>query len=413
MPTTTSFGPRLYWLTTEFFPPEMGGTGIITARLAEGLAQRAFDIQVITRQTLPRCAARETIGRVLVRRIPPAGRAKGMGWRALPATLAFLAGVATRLMSTNSRYDLVIIAGMKAIPLVAVPVCRLLGKKCVIRIESPFEIVEPISAESLAVMSHFIGRLLSRGLMGAQHMVLRRADRVIAISEDIAKRLQRLGYPHARIVRIPNAVDLTRFKPVSRDEKRALRARLGFPTDQTILLYAGRLSRSKGVMMLMEALPGLIAAYPDLFVVIVGSGRDAWDDCESEVIAYARQTQLATHVALAAQSERVEEYLQATDLFVSPSDYEGFGLTIVEALACATPTIATAVGIAPEVIDHAANGFLCPPKNPQALTEAISLALAEQARWPEIGRLARVAVARFDVPQVINQYVTLCLELHG
>jgi glycosyltransferase involved in cell wall biosynthesis len=397
MPTTTSFGPRLYWLTTEFFPPEMGGTGIITARLAEGLAQRAFDIQVITRQTLPRCAARETIGRVLVRRIPPAGRAKGMGWRALPATLAFLAGVATRLMSTNSRYDLVIIAGMKAIPLVAVPVCRLLGKKCVIRIESPFEIVEPISAESLAVMSHFIGRLLSRGLMGAQHMVLRRADRVIAISEDIAKRLQRLGYPHARIVRIPNAVDLTRFKPVSRDEKRALRARLGFPTDQTILLYAGRLSRSKGVMMLMEALPGLIAAYPDLFVVI----------------AYARQTQLATHVALAAQSERVEEYLQATDLFVSPSDYEGFGLTIVEALACATPTIATAVGIAPEVIDHAANGFLCPPKNPQALTEAISLALAEQARWPEIGRLARVAVARFDVPQVINQYVTLCLELHG
>ncbi len=326
---------------------------------------------------------------------------------------AFLAGVAIRLISAHSRYDLVIISGMKTIPLAAVPVCRLLGKKCVIRIESPFELLEPISAESRAAMSHFAGRLLNRGLMGAQHMALRGADRVIAISADIAERLQRLGYPQARIVRIPNAVDLVRFKPVSRDARRELRARLGFPPERTILLYAGRLSRSKGVMMLMEALPGLIAAYPELFVVIVGSGRDAWDDCESEVVDHARRTQLAAHVALAAQSERVQEYLQAADLFVSPSDYEGFGLTVVEALACATPTVATAVGIAPEIIDHAANGYLCPPKNPQAFTEAILLALSQQERWPEIGRRAREAVARFDVPEVVSQYVRLCLELHG
>jgi glycosyltransferase involved in cell wall biosynthesis len=413
MPTSTPYGPRLCWLTTEFFPPEMGGTGIITARLAEGLAQRALDIQVITRQSLPPCAPREAIGRVLVHRIAPSGRAKGAGWRALPTMLAFLARVVALLIGTRSRYDLVIISGMKIIPLAAVPVCRLLGKKCVIRIESPFELIEPISAESLAVMSHFAGRLLNRCVMTAQRLVLRRADRVIAISADIAKRLQLLGYPQARIVRIPNAVDLARFKPVSRDERRALRARLGLPTHRTILLYAGRLSRSKGVMMLMGVLPELVAAHPELFVVIVGSGRGAWDDCESEVIAGVRGTQLAAHVALAGQSERVEEYLQAADLFVSPSDYEGFGLTIVEALACATPTVATAVGIAPEIIDQAANGFLCPPKNPQAFREAVSLALAQQERWPQIGRLAREAAARFDMPLVIDQYVRLCLELYG
>jgi glycosyltransferase involved in cell wall biosynthesis len=404
--------PRVLWLTTEFFPPEMGGTGVITARLAAGLAERALNVQVVTRQTVPRSPRHERIGLVDVRRIRPAGRMKGVGWRAFPVMLAYVLHLAAFLVRARQRYDLVIIAGMKTIPLGAVPACRLLGKKCVIRIESPFEIAEPISAESLAMMNGLLGRLLSRTLMGAQRMLLRRADRVIAISNDISQRLRQLGYPQERIVEIPNTVDLTRFKPLDGSERDSLRARLHFPAGKTVLVYAGRLSRAKGVMMLMEIMPELFARHSELYLVVVGSGRESWDSCEEEVAEFVRARELGHRVALPGQSERLHEYLQAADLFVSPSDYEGFGLTTVEALACATPVVTTAVGIVPQVIEHGVNGFLCPPKDPRALNAALEEALDARSRWPQIGRLARESVVRFDLPQVISQYVTLCRDLN-
>jgi glycosyltransferase involved in cell wall biosynthesis len=302
---------------------------------------------------------------------------------------------------------------MKTIPLAAVPVCRLLGKKSVIRIESPFEIAEPIAAESLATMGSFAGRWLSRILMVAQQLTLRRADRVVAISAEIALRLRDLAYPESRIARIPNAIDLTRFTPLPTRERQLLRDRLGFPQNRTIMLYVGRLSRAKGVMMLMRTLPELLAVHPELYLVLVGSGRESWDDCEQEVIEHIRAHHLQAAVATVGHSDRAHEYLQAADLFVSPSDYEGFGLTIVEALACGLPVVTTAVGVAAEIVRHNANGFLCPPREPRAFRAAIELALLERQRWPEIGRAACESVAMFDLPRIIDQYLALCTELVG
>jgi len=402
--------PRIFWLTTEFFPPQTGGTGVIASRLAHGLAGRGVPVQIITRQTLPRCAAREQIGDLRVRRVGPAGLSKGAGWRAIVPMLAFLMTLTSLLLRARRRYDLVIISGMKTIPLAAVPLCRLLRKKCLVRIESPFEIAEPIAAESLSTMGS-IGRWLSQRLMAAQRMALRRADRVVAISDEIALRLRDLAYPETRIARIPNAIDLSKFTPSAPHERQALRSRLGLPDDRTIVLYVGRLSRSKGVMMLVRALPELLAAHPDLYLVLVGSGRESWDSCEQELTAYLRTQHLDTHVALPGHSERVHEYLQAADLYVSPSDYEGFGLTIVEALACALPVVTTAVGVATQIVRNDWNGFLCPPKDPHALRAAIDLALRERERWPEIGRLARESSAAFGLPQVIDQYLALCSDL--
>ena len=405
--------PRVLWLTTEFFPPQTGGTGVIAARLAEALAGRGVPLEVITRQTVPSCAVREQIGRVVVQRIGPAGLMKGVGWRAVPVMCTYLLRLVTLLLAARRDYDRVIISGMKTIPLAAVPICRLLGKKSVIRIESPFEIAEPIAAESLATMGSFVGRRLSHILMVAQRMALRRADRVIAISAEIAVRLRELGYPQAGIARIPTAIDLTKFSPVAARERQLLRNRLGFPENRTIMLYVGRLSRAKGVMMLMQTLPELLALHPELYLLLVGSGRESWDDCEQEVITHIRTHQLEADVVIAGHSDRVHEYLQAADLFVSPSDYEGFGLTIVEALACALPVITTAVGVAAEIVQDNSNGFLCPPREPRAFRAAIELALAERQRWPEIGRAARESVSLFDLPRIIDQYFALCAELVG
>jgi glycosyltransferase involved in cell wall biosynthesis len=118
-------------------------------------------------------------------------------------------------------------------------------------------------------------------------------------------------------------------------------------------------------------------------------------------------------VNLVGHSSRVPEYLQAADLFVSPSDYEGFSLTLVEALGCAIPVLTTAVGAAPEIIRDGANGFLCPPRNKEALSAAIQQAFARQQEWPSIGERGRVSAQAFDIPEVVTQYVALLRELRG
>ena len=386
---------------------------MIASRLSEGLAERGLDIHVLTRQTLPRCAARELVGKVQVRRINPAGSMKGAGWRAFPRMFAFISRLAIVLISEVRNYDIVVVSGMKTIPISAVPICRLLGKKCVVRVESPFEMVEPISAESLDTMHGFIGRLLSRILKLMQRSMLRQANCVVAISQDIADRLMRFERPPARIERIGNAVELSKFKPVPLDEKEQLRNRLAFPDDRTIVLYVGRLSRAKGVMMLMEAWLELIAKYPNAYLVMVGSGKGSWDDCEADIVEYVRNHDLSSQVALVGHSNSVHEYLQASDLFVSPSDYEGFSLTLLEALGCAIPVVTTSVGAAPEIIRDGQNGFLCLPKNKEALSAALELALGQQDRWASIGRLARKSVQAFDVPEVVKQYVVLLRQLNG
>ncbi len=412
MPEPAARAPRVRWLTDEFFPPEVGGTGVMAANLARGLAACGVETHVITRQTQPPVAARERIGNIEVRRIRPAGRLKGAGLRALPLLVYYLIELVMMLIVESARFDVIIISGMKIIPLAAVPVCRLLGKKCVIRVESPFEIVEPISAESLGTMG-VIGRVLPRVLRKMQLLVLNRADAVIAISADMVGVLADCGLPPQRIAAIPNGIDLSRFKSLPEDQRASLRLAMGVAPGKTMVLYTGRLSRAKGVEMLLEVWREIVATRPDLVLVMVGSGRGSWDDCEDEVSAYVRRHSLGNNVLFAGQSERVHEYVQAADLFVSPSDYEGFGLAIVEALAGAVPVVSTAVGIAPQILQHNVNGFLCPPKNRLALAAALESALQQRERWAEIGQLGREAAQEYDLAHVSARYAALVHRLCG
>lgn len=162
----------------------------------------------------------------------------------IPIMLGFIARLSLALILETKHFDIVVISGMKTIPIAAVPVCRLLRRKCVIRIESPFEMVEPISAESLETMPGIGGRLMNGVVKRMQRAVLRRADCVIAISQDIADRLMHLDHPPDRVARIPNAVDMSKFAPASANEKTPLRDRLGLPpAERSCCTSAGCLAR--------------------------------------------------------------------------------------------------------------------------------------------------------------------------
>ena len=75
--------------------------------------------------------------------------------------------------------------------------------------------------------------------------------------------------------------------------------------------------------------------------------------------------------------------------------------------------IGTNVDGTPEIIRDGVNGFLCPPRNKEALSAAIQQAFARQPEWPGIGERGRVSAQAFDIPEVVTQYVALLKELHG
>ncbi|HZO24245.1 MAG TPA: glycosyltransferase family 4 protein [Steroidobacteraceae bacterium] len=409
MPNSTRPTPRVYWLTEEFSPPEMGGTGVMAAQLSRGIAERGIPTVVITRQTRPPAARAEQIERVFVRRISPSGRMKGAGWKALPVMLMFLVRLMALLIAERRRYDLVVASGMKIIPLAAVPICRWLRKGCIIRLESPFELVEPISAEALGTMG-FAGRQLPRVLRWFQHRALRGADRVVAISQEMETLVLQSGVAPERVRRIANGINMKKFHPVSEPERRALRSQLGIPQDRTIVLFVGRLSRAKGVLMLIEAWPQMSGPHPELYLVIVGTGEGSWDDCEEQVRGLVSSQGLEDRVVFVGRSEHADQYMQAADVYLFASEYEGFGLSVAEALSSALPSVLSAVGAAPELVDHGRNGFLFPAKNPLAMIEAFEECLAQRARWNEIGLAAREAVRPYDLDRILQQYVELCRQ---
>ena len=408
----TARSPRIYWLTEGYFPPTLGGLELMVARLSEGLAARGLEIHVITRQPDAQCAPEQFIGGVHVRRIPPAGQLKGTGWRALPRILGYLARLAFMLLREARQYDVVIVSGLKVIPLVAVPLCLLLRKRCIVRAESTYELLEPVSAQSVSAMKGPVGRLVQRSSESIQRMMLSHADRVIATSSELEGLMRSAGVQPEKIRTIYNAVDLRRFHPVCAEEKDRLRQELHLPGKATIVLFAARLSRAKGVNVLVEAWPRLAAQHSDLCLVIVGSGSGSFDDCESELVEFLQLTGLAdSRVLMHGPSERVDKYLQAADLYILPSEYEGFGVGVIEALATEIPVLATPVGVVPQLIQDGDNGFVFPPRDEPALIEAVETALAERERWPEIVRRSRQTVKSMDVGAVVQQYVRLCFEL--
>src|SRR5262249_14389571 len=150
--------------------------------------------------------------------------------------------------------------------------------------------------------------------------------------------------------------------------------------------------------------------HPQLHLLIVGSGSGSFDDCEAQLASIIRERCLQANATMTGATDRVQDYLRSADVFLFPSLYEGFGLGIIEALACGLIVAVTPVGVAAELIQHGANGFLFRPDDSAALLEVIDTVLGSRADWPAIGGRARAVVTPFDLETIVEQYAALCQQ---
>jgi teichuronic acid biosynthesis glycosyltransferase TuaC len=206
---------------------------------------------------------------------------------------------------------------------------------------------------------------------------IRRATRVIAVAKNLAERARQGGVPEARISVVANGVDCERFRPQARD---VARSGLGLPVEGNLLVSVGHLSRRKGFHRVLLALPELLGRFPDLRLAIVG-GPGGEPDNGPELKALARELGLMARVIFtgAQPPDRIALWLNAADVVVLASDFEGCPNVVLEAMACGRPVVATKVGHIDQMLPPFAGILLDDPDDQGALARALHEAL--QRTW--------------------------------
>jgi len=225
----------------------------------------------------------------------------------------------------------------------------------------------------------------------AEVPALQRADRLVASSQATADEF--IAHYHAdpaRISVVPLGIDLGRFQRVDATD---LRARLDL-AGNPLLLYVGFCTPRKGLDVLARALPMLP---PEARLVVVGR----WEADYRQ--KFYRAAGCAAHKVVEVgqvPDADLALYYSMADLFVFPTLLEGFGLPLVEAMACETPVVATRTSSVPEVLGP--GGRVVPPKDPQALAAAITELLADSESRRILGQSGRAWVlARYDRARMV------------
>lgn len=206
-------------------------------------------------------------------------------------------------------------------------------------------------------------------------LALRNANAVIALTNNMEEDISRV-YDGSILV-IPNGVDLNRFDNLNRD---SIRKKLGYETNERVVLYLGNLRPEKGVKYLVESMD-MIPQAKRPRLLIVGDGSE-----KRELERTTQRLGLGKYINFAGKvpSQSVPEYMIASDVFVLPSLSEGFPLVILEAMAAGLPIVATRVCGIPEIIENGKNGLLVEPGYPKEIAEKILLLLESKELTAQI-----------------------------
>jgi glycosyltransferase involved in cell wall biosynthesis len=391
--------PRLL-LATETYAPEIGGGERQARALAEGFAALGREVTILTRRSRPGLARREREGPALVLRLPPTGPGRWRKWLlVLPACLA--------LCRHRRRYDAVLVSGFRILGIAALMARAVTGKPTALKADSAGELSGEYFRAGLAPAGLTPDSRAVAFAVRLRNAALRRADVFVALSEEMRREFIEHGVPPERVRRIPNGVDTTVFRPASPDERSRLRGRLGLH-DGPVAVYTGRLVTYKGLPSLLRAWRSV----PDAALVLVGEGGADLHACERELREFAAAHGMQGRVRFAGVVERVEEWLRAADLFVFPTENEAFGLSLVEAMACALPCVTTRVGGLRDFVADGVNALVVPPADDDALGAAVASLIGDAGRRAVLGQAARrTAEERFSLPVVAGAYAALVDEL--
>ena len=369
----------------KYFHPFVGGLEKNTLNLAAALVRRGHRVIVVTSRFSKSRPRQDSLLGVPVVRLP-SPNIKFAG------ACVFLTALAWHLWKQRKHCGLLHAFQVGYTAGWAILLGRILGKPTVLTLAS--------SGSGGDIQRHVCtvwGRAFLR--------LCRRALRVVILNQTMIQELNGIGYGDAGIVLAGNGVDMLVYKKA--EDRVRIRAQLGFAENEKLILYVGRLSSEKGVDFLVRSYARLnISRQTKL--LIVGDGPE-----EKKLQELAHNVGLGSKVFWCGSVDDVVDYLQAADLFVMPSQFEGQSNAILEAMACELPVIATDVAGNNELVLHGDNGLLVAYGDESALAAAICSLLENPQQAQELAACAHTCVReRHNLQDVIVRYEALydCLQ---
>ena len=237
------------------------------------------------------------------------------------------------------------------------------------------------------------------------------AAAVIAVSQGMAADI-RVSYPAVpadRVHVIYNGIDTHQYRP---DGDRDVLDRFGIDPAEPSVVFVGRVTRQKGLPVLLRAAEWIDPAAQ----LVLCAGQADTAELRAEVTGLVEHLRSSRSgviwlPGMLAKSEVIQILSHAT-VFVCPSEYEPLGIVNLEAMACGSAVVASAVGGIPEVVADGRTGLLVPPGDERALATAVNALIADPAKAAEFGARGRArAVAEFGWDKIAAQTAGLYAEL--
>ncbi|OIO20671.1 hypothetical protein AUJ17_04950 [Candidatus Micrarchaeota archaeon CG1_02_47_40] len=227
------------------------------------------------------------------------------------------------------------------------------------------------------------------------------SDLIIATSNEQKKKLLKyLHVPEGKIEIIYNAIDEKLFSPSERYVAVKELGVMGKP----ILLCVARLEREKGVQNAILAMHELLKEYPAALLLIVGDGsyRKSLEELAKRLCVHHSVTFTGF-----VQFEKLPTYFNACDIFLNPTiRQDGYDLTVLEAMSCERPVIASKIGSMPTAIEHGKDGIMIKPGSVQDLVFAVNGLVADREKAKLIAKAARKKILEnFSCESMISKTI--------
>jgi glycosyltransferase involved in cell wall biosynthesis len=234
------------------------------------------------------------------------------------------------------------------------------------------------------------------------------AKKLIAVNEFEKSTYMRYNVNEEKIDVIPLGLDVSEFEQDTID----FRKKFGIGEEEIIVLYVGRYNYVKGLNTLIKAFAQVVSRNPsrvDLRLVLIGKD----DGYYNELVDLVGTSNASDRIVVLENQPReviISAYV-ACDIFVIPSHFDTFPVTMLEALSCGKALIASKVGGIPEVIEHDRNGVLVEARNVESLASSMEELIRDESKRLSLGGRGRAMVKNYDISRIAARTLQLYSQL--
>jgi glycosyltransferase involved in cell wall biosynthesis len=365
--------------TIRYFYPFVGGTEKQALTLASCLVKRGVTVKIITSRFERKWPKHEVMDEVeVIRLFSP--RIKVVG------AVFFLLCLAGYLIKNRKQFSLIHTFQISYTSSLSILLAKLLRKPSVIKLAC-----SGWGGDIQRARKTLYGKIFL--------FMVKKASKIITLSSTIADELVEENIDRSKIKLIHNGVDLVHFKDIQ--NKSQLRTKLGI-SNRKCIIYTGRLVYQKGIDLLIPSFSRL-QEETECQLIIIGDGPD-----QAKIVRLIEDYRLSKFVILVEETKDIASYLNAADVFVLPSRFEGLSNSLLEAMACSLPIISTRVGGSIDIIEDGINGLLVDCESDKQLTDAIARVFSDPQLARNLGDNARKTIeAHFEINDIADKHLEL------